>query len=1448
MLTLTEKFDKDIQQNYSTVYPIIIIDNEYYISTIKEIIKSGDESFVFDDYGLKISNIKESVDVKSHLFKISNVTITLNNYDIYNIRLSDAISEKTNKPVEVYYKTQSCETLEDCLLVYKGILKRSTYDESNLSLTLEDQSNIIFQKDVPVANLGFSKNVFNKDYINRPIPIAYGEIQKAPVIPWIDEDSNSGKINLSIIADDVEEVTGSGRNITINNFKNNKNMPELMFEQGKNKESYFYIYKDDYHRVLQEYNQEVAGHQLSSLYSAFNQYSIDDSGQFLSVNKSFTGATPENPPAMNEFQTVKILRPNQAEILISEGGVAEEGTTGSIIDLEPFSGVLRPQASVDSEDNSTVFFDIGEHSEFSTFTQIPNNKTDAENAIILEDDLIVNNFTNSSNTSDTQGFYYPTGVLAPLYAGLTNYLWLMTAWVQANAHHFKCRFISAPSGNMVIDYTDRKCIELGWRLDGQGQFFKCYSTNNYEPVTIHHQYELSNSFKTAWINSCEGITGDESEEDGHIYFGEAGSSGNSITGGVLNPLGASVDVGDSPYNNSFIFANPNKFPTYPQTVYKITCDVNHPNNLEGIETIYVGQWDEATMSGALQSNERWINLFGVHYSDPYERLFNQYVDFATFEPFDLLYKTNPSDHKIKTQYAAKYNGIPIGYYENSPINQGASKIAEYDFAYGYGIINTITLDYEEAFAAERITMKGLCEANASELSGTYGGLSWWIMIDEDITPDKLLKNLSGQESYFGEFIDENCNTKIKKGTFIPCNNRFDFNVSGQNWGFNFTENFSKNTVTLTTGNAEEGYDSIPEQRLSVLYPLPNIPSTDVMEGETSTFVYGALSLNIPSEQDSNHNTTSTDQILVQAYATDALSEEDLEDLGGLNYNAEFVGGTDLGTNLIEIQGNDSNVFPNGNLLTWDVRDFNNESNLEPDQMYENLENYRIKDWDTPDYVNALALTYRIRNTEGTPNNRVSISTNISSIGLLQYSTFSNVFNSNLYADVFGRNDDEAGTYTDTPLSVIENPADVLYHFLEKELEAVDIVDRENWSTARLINNDIKLSFSLNEKINSKLLVENISKNTNLFPKFNANGNFSYSYISDTYNSSDVEIKIEDLIDFQFTRTASEDIKTLVNVKYKKDYETNEYTKQTGYCDGYDFFGNGEGGREVYKDAQWLPNENSEAGRGGYDYSYLGLKRTDNILEFESEFIRDHNSAVSLRDYIYLQNCNQHTIVKCTLPLKYIKLEVGDVVNFNKLYNNLKAFGEDYTEENYRNGQLILPYFLVTSATKSSKNIKIECMQLHKLQGDFSAGKGSLSRRSELGVVGTSGEFANPGEPNSHITLDDISIMEDFLVGINNNYATSLQKLSADLTGDGSITQWDLNTLEMIFNDELEYSQGALGDLTGDGLVNVTDVIMAVNYILGGSLSESGTIAADLNQDGFVNVTDIVLLVNNILSD
>ena len=212
--------------------------------------------------------------------------------------------------------------------------------------------------------------------------------------------------------------------------------------------------------------------------------------------------------------------------------------------------------------------------------------------------------------------------------------------------------------------------------------------------------------------------------------------------------------------------------------------------------------------------------------------------------------------------------------------------------------------------------------------------------------------------------------------------------------------------------------------------------------------------------------------------------------------------------------------------------------------------------------------------------------------------------------------------------------------------------------------------------------------------------------------------------------------------------------------------------------------------------------------------------------------DRHTIVKCTLPLKYIKLEVGDIVDFDSLNNNTKAFGEDYTKPNTRNGQKIYPLFIITSLTKSSKNIKIECMQLHELRGDFTAGQGSLSRRSILGISADS-EYIN-----EHITFEDLNIYQDIIAGLN-NYLTSSQKLSADLNNDGVIDQYDLTALQMLISD----TNFIAGDVDGDGLVNVSDIVAIINYILEYEQpNESQLIASDLNEDGIINVVDITAIV------
>ena len=56
-----------------------------------------------------------------------------------------------------------------------------------------------------------------------------------------------------------------------------------------------------------------------------------------------------------------------------------------------------------------------------------------------------------------------------------------------------------------------------------------------------------------------------------------------------------------------------------------------------------------------------------------------------------------------------------------------------------------------------------------------------------------------------------------------------------------------------------------------------------------------------------------------------------------------------------------------------------------------------------------------------------------------------------------------------------------------------------------------------------------------------------------------------------------------------------------------------------------------------------------------------------------------------------------------------------------------------------------------------------------------------------------------------------------------------------------------GDANGDGLVNVTDIVATVNFIMEKPSEGFNKAAADLTGDGEINVTDIVKMVNIIMT-
>jgi len=63
----------------------------------------------------------------------------------------------------------------------------------------------------------------------------------------------------------------------------------------------------------------------------------------------------------------------------------------------------------------------------------------------------------------------------------------------------------------------------------------------------------------------------------------------------------------------------------------------------------------------------------------------------------------------------------------------------------------------------------------------------------------------------------------------------------------------------------------------------------------------------------------------------------------------------------------------------------------------------------------------------------------------------------------------------------------------------------------------------------------------------------------------------------------------------------------------------------------------------------------------------------------------------------------------------------------------------------------------------------------------------------------------------------------------------------------EFIPDLYGDVNFDGSLNVSDIVIMVNFVLGQSTpTEEEFITADMNQDGIINILDIIQVVGEIL--
>tara|TARA_Y100000310_G_scaffold240406_1_gene244230 strand:- start:653 stop:4561 length:3909 start_codon:yes stop_codon:yes gene_type:complete len=315
----------------------------------------------------------------------------------------------------------------------------------------------------------------------------------------------------------------------------------------------------------------------------------------------------------------------------------------------------------------------------------------------------------------------------------------------------------------------------------------------------------------------------------------------------------------------------------------------------------------------------------------------------------------------------------------------------------------------------------------------------------------------------------------------------------------------------------------------------------------------------------------------------------------------------------------------------------------------------------------------------------------------------NLSTSQFYADVQGR-----GALADPTMpQVIE---DVLREGLGVNFSTPNDIDD--------LYGTLKYAFTIDKKINSKKLIEGLASASAYIPRFNNMGKFHLDVIKQTYTKgADVYgnpideyhlIKEVDVISHSFSRTKIDDLKTRVLLKYNWDYARKEFQSDCRvfidmFYDDPEDYADFESGAPL--DANFKSN---------YDYGYYGFTNNVNstiiIDDDRGKYIRDHDTAAAVaRQYLYW-HANLHLKMKIRLPLKYMTIEIGDILSFDNIIGDVKPYGIDYHRDatfqatdihpdvlfwGHRiNCQQAYPVFLVTSTNKTLEYCDIECVQMH----------------------------------------------------------------------------------------------------------------------------------------------------------
>ena len=1524
MLSISTNFSNDTQGNDLNVIPLVRIQKagiDLSVST-NNITFDG---IYYKPLLLNIPSIKESVDFESRRYKISNLSLQLSNSIYEGERLSD-IGDLINSEVTIYWKSQNCTTLTGnetgCLLAYKGMVRNIDISDRSVNLNVEDTTQENLHRDLPVARLGSGDDVLEKDKTT-PIPMVYGHVDRSPckvksVTLYDDQEISSEDIN--IILDDDDTVTVNGDSPLIVKKDDYINIPAeietiLGYTGGVQYEiiNNLIILKPS---SLDGTDTEELDDQISSNAIADNKIigfeSVAPSAiKPLQILSSMgTGYLPlryASVPILGEVYTNgdtgigriygTLFHENEQNDWQGTSATGENDIWWDYNDTQYEESLVGCTMSMPIIGESNYIDHIGKiYSHFKSsfyekqswlhshvnirirfggslygdnnYNIVFNNQQAAgtyEEPNFIPDAQPTHNSISGSDIPviiervDKLLFYMQIDYGRSIMVAQTEFLDLYVDHYMLLDNMLKSDFYVNALGRRGAEYTNQpmgtRASERNWQDLLNFDNFEAQTTlggdtgsigNAFVNIRfINHQYPENN-----WNGSSYLEISNNYQDTPPYSLGYYRDTQNYEQAGVIVMEFANNYVTDIITDQSNTYDN-----TYFKAAFRfINYDTPNASRFSEVFVVFYNN-EEATLNESIVTND-----------DLYEDGFGS-TAFTEGSKYQYYYITSPNG--VTGTYTSNNNvHYPGGDIANAPtyfnriawiIRSGNGSRPDNVSFYIDSIeaINCTVTEYDSDVpgCTDPLAENYNPDATIDDGSCTYPNESPTLNLAYQYIPDFR----DAQVDFFYNWQDDD---------FLPVDFSIAFRYLGEynaifidtygssdpdgtidSWSLEVEEvsrDITVNEVVLINGEAiyPDG-----EPRTGFFIRIPDLSTVPVDESITFTGTITATDNSLDS---------SSETFEFSVLGTQPPPVEGCTDPDAINYDPTAT--VDDGSCEYPITG------------CTDPGAINYNPDAEVDDGSCILPLYGCMDSAAINYNPAANMPCNGDNS------------------CCEYAP-------------------DADPDTDT---LIKNPADIIHHIVKEEVGStatVNDLDKLNahnnhkfydfYGLDETEGMNWRFGFTQHKKINSKKLIEDIAKSSRLFPKFKNNGEFGFNSIRDFYiDLIGSEIKTKDVIDFKFTQTPLSEVYSRVKVLYKKDYADDDLKKDTGWMQFYDM------DQYIGEESDFYNYYNMDAQTVDSDGNYSGGQE----LIFESEYIRDENTAKALRHFLLGWYMNQHNQVSAKLPLSYLGYEIGDVIYFDELLGGIKINGEDYTRKHVlngdyyidRNGQVIYPMWMITETSKNIDSVNIKAIQLHDWTGsvnyfrgdtlptafanftiqkpaiahggveggnyDFSIGTTVTPEVGKLGITeylftNSTAEGSVTSTSWSFTTMDGVDITDFEIIegGLSENVVKIKFNSAGELIQEAGnyhhkIRATMTTSVDVGGDSDVSDSREKIlrlyvnGDITRDSTLNILDMVLLVEMIL--ATEETRPIddhyIGDFTEDGVLNIFDVVLLIDGIL--